>query len=219
MVAASSITFALVVMVAGILDMIGDVPVVVALVAAVASLLWFSSMFVLQRWVTGTAVDRRFLIGASLVLAGNLLEGFGGQMNMKVGSSGILFLLAAIVVVLVRNKGRWRTLQVGLLATWSAITAAAVYTLLSMLFEDVIARIDESVLITASPGIVLVLIATATRRALHPRTRILGAAALVTLIVFLGLIFLVEWSVLVAALALAIAAGGWTNEAISQARL
>ncbi len=80
-------------------------------------------------------------------------------------------------------------LQSGLLLLWAGMTAGIVYLLLTQMVADVVTRLDESVAVLAVLGVVLVTVATATRKSLLRPTRLLSAAGLLGLLAAVPVLF------------------------------
>jgi hypothetical protein len=201
---------------AALTDLRGDVPVTLGIALFVGLTAWFGGLFVLNEWVIGRGVDRA-LVGAGLaVLVGNLFEGLGEQAGLKVGSSSSLFLIGALVLINVRRGPRWKTFQNGLLLLWSAVTAEIVYSIMSQIFDDVVTRLDEGVVITAVPGILLITVATATRRTLARPTRALSLVGMVGIVAAVPVLFIGEFWTIVAATGFVSVCIGFSYEALTR---
>jgi hypothetical protein len=203
---------------AGLADLRGDVPGALGIAVFLEIVLWFGGLFVLKKWVTGQTVDRALIGAGVLVLVGNLFEGLGEQAGLKVGSSASLFLIGALVLINVRRVPQWKTFQSGLLLLWSGITAEILYLMMSQILDDVVTRLDESVVTTAVPGILLITIATATRMSLARPTRLLSLVGLLAIVAAVPLLFMGEFWTVVAATGFASVCIGFSYEALTRSR-
>ena len=137
----------------------------------------------LYRWRMGSVPWVFLLVATVVLLQGAIIEAFGVQAGAEVGSSSLIVLLVVTITGLFAVRPVWRLAIMAIICAIGAGATLLAYGIVSLYFDDLDTRIDETPILLVPLALALATVGVAVARDLPwpPRRLMIASICLIAL--------------------------------------